>query len=176
MIRGSENYLDNIKINLHKVVCSEFNITEDELKGKLRKRSFVDARHICFQFLKSETKLSLSQIGVIYNRNHATVLHGIENSNNMNSTDFIYKERYNRVYADALETINVIQEHIDSLIKPKVIEFSKFKPVAMIQKFLFNRRMKKQRLIHDLFGFFQREFHFSPSDEQLVEIIKIIER
>ena len=49
---------------------------------KSRKREFVYHRHAMMVFLIANTHLSLEAIGKLFDRDHATVIHGRENHNN----------------------------------------------------------------------------------------------
>jgi len=53
-------------------------ISLDELKSKTRERPVADARFVYFRRAREKTTLSSSAIGEKVNREHATVLHGIE--------------------------------------------------------------------------------------------------
>lgn len=55
-------------------VCDIFKITEEEIKGKERFAECVDARHIAMYILLDK-ELSLTEVGKIFDRHHATVIH-----------------------------------------------------------------------------------------------------
>lgn len=58
--------------------CSEFGINKSDLKRKTRRRDIVLARYIIFYVLyMSSPHPSLAQVGAVFNKNHATVLHGL---------------------------------------------------------------------------------------------------
>ena len=62
-------------------VCKRRGLTKAGLSSKDRKRSMVEARHVIWYLLKNKTVnnfLSLQQMGVIFNRDHATALWGIK--------------------------------------------------------------------------------------------------
>ena len=56
-------------------------------KGTSRKRELVFTRQLCMFFARGKTKASLAAIGNYMNRNHATVLHAVENINNLIDTE-----------------------------------------------------------------------------------------
>jgi len=74
--------------------------TDLDLSSKSRKRDVVDTRRVAFKLTKSLTKSSLDSIGELYNKDHATVLHGIRTYDSLcDSPDFIYYKRmYNRIF------------------------------------------------------------------------------
>lgn len=60
-------------------VCKYFNISEEDVDSPSRKAQIVYARHIIMYILKNHYDLSLKSIGSgIGNRDHTTVLHGID--------------------------------------------------------------------------------------------------
>ena len=61
---------------IQEVVCNYFNIKNELIQSKSRKREIVQARQVAMYFTKAHTEMSLAQIGShIGKRNHATVLH-----------------------------------------------------------------------------------------------------
>lgn len=69
-------------------VCRYFNITEDDIDGSSRKAQIVYARHIIMYILKNNFDLSLKSIGSgLGNRDHSTVLHGIDKITDALSND-----------------------------------------------------------------------------------------
>lgn len=56
-----------------------YNISEQDLRGRQRKRDIVLPRHVAMYILRAESDASLVDIGrSLGNRDHTTVLHGIE--------------------------------------------------------------------------------------------------
>lgn len=86
------------------MVCRYFNITQEELVAKSRKRQIVQARQIamylCRNFLKN---CSLAAIGAeIGGKDHATVLHSCNTVQDLISTDKIFRK-----YVSDLEALIV---------------------------------------------------------------------
>jgi hypothetical protein len=54
------------------------DLSGKKLDTKSRERELVELRFVAFKLTKYLTRSSLSKIGKIYNRDHATVLHGIK--------------------------------------------------------------------------------------------------
>lgn len=77
-----------------KTVAEHFSVTQDQIKGKQRRRNFLIPRQITMYILREETSMSLSAIGkVLGNRDHSTVLHGcLKISELMLSDDKIKKQ------------------------------------------------------------------------------------
>ncbi len=73
---------------IQKIVCDYFNMPQDLINSKTRKREIVQARQIAMYFAKGLTKSSLATIGSqIGGKDHATVLHACKTVNNLIDTD-----------------------------------------------------------------------------------------
>lgn len=71
-----------------KIVCEHFNINPLDILNQCRKREFVMARQISIYFIKQKTKLTLKEIGNIFDgRDHATVIYSINTVNDLIDTD-----------------------------------------------------------------------------------------
>ena len=64
--------------NILKFVSDHLRISTDEMRGKARWRAIVEARQIFCYICRKLLPLSLSQIGNIINKDHATVLHSVK--------------------------------------------------------------------------------------------------
>lgn len=60
-------------------ICKSYDLSEDQLKSKSRKRQIVLARNTAFYLARKHTDLSLKDIGEHLGRRHSTVLKGITN-------------------------------------------------------------------------------------------------
>jgi chromosomal replication initiation ATPase DnaA len=58
-------------------VCTHFGCKPDQLRTPRRDRELVEPRMFAMMYLKEYNRLSLEKIGRLFNRHHATVLHGI---------------------------------------------------------------------------------------------------
>ncbi|MGL5683055.1 MAG: chromosomal replication initiator protein DnaA [Marinifilaceae bacterium] len=77
---------------IQNVVCNYFNITNEMLKAKTRKREIVQARQLAMYLSKTYTSCSLASIGSqIGNKDHATVLYACKAVNDLISTDKQFK-------------------------------------------------------------------------------------
>jgi chromosomal replication initiation ATPase DnaA len=91
-INGEVESLNEQKVNaIMKVVCKLTQVDWSELKGKCRKREINDIRQTSMWILRKGTSLSFANIGTIFNRHHATVLHAVDSVNNMIQTDRMYR-------------------------------------------------------------------------------------
>lgn len=88
-----KNFVKNanreISIDLiQKTVSDYFNIPQEKLKEKVRKREIVQARQISMYFAKEFTKQSLKSIGLHFGgRDHSTVIHAVQTVNDLLSWD-----------------------------------------------------------------------------------------
>lgn len=73
------------------MIADLFKVSLLELKGKSRKAPIPDARHMVFWYLSYTTSMTLMEIGMVLNRDHATALHGIKKVNGAMSHDTLYK-------------------------------------------------------------------------------------
>jgi len=97
-INGEVESLNEQQVNsMMKVVCKLTQVDWSELKGKSRKREINDIRQTSMWILRKGTSLSFANIGAIFNRHHATVLHAVESVNNMIETDGMYRGQVEQI-------------------------------------------------------------------------------
>lgn len=90
-----------------------------DIVGRCRKREYVDIRHFCFWAIRNSTKLPLNKIGKFFERDHATVLHGITNFENLSKHDESYRNQVTH-YLLALDIPLLIEKYeilTDTIIK-----------------------------------------------------------
>jgi chromosomal replication initiation ATPase DnaA len=92
------NDLNNDEFMIHLIgdtVCRHYNIDFIELKNNTsRKKEYIDVSTIIYYMIKCyRPKISLTAIGRIFNRDHATILHHINKINNLMSYDNELKEQ-----------------------------------------------------------------------------------
>jgi chromosomal replication initiation ATPase DnaA len=68
-----------------------------------RRGRLPETRAICYTLGKMNTRLSLDQLGEPFGFNHATVLHGLKQIQNLSQTDKDLKHRLKQYYALTLE-------------------------------------------------------------------------
>ncbi len=90
-----------------RIVANHFNLTQEELLTRSRKRFMVDKRYIFFYSIKKINggKTSLESIGqycIKFNikpYDHATVLHGVNQATNLYQSDVSFRNECNAVMA-----------------------------------------------------------------------------
>lgn len=78
-----------------KTVCANFNIKEEDVLGKKRKKEIVQPRMISMYLIREITNAPLATIGEIYNKDHTTVLYSCEKIGNLMNTDPYIKKVVN---------------------------------------------------------------------------------
>jgi chromosomal replication initiation ATPase DnaA len=81
--RMVRKYIDN--------VCDHYGIKAKDLVSPSRKRPIVEARSILAYLIRQNTGNSLSDIGKLIGRDHATVISAVKNVTNWCSTDKDFK-------------------------------------------------------------------------------------
>ena len=83
---------------IQKTVCEFFEVPQEQLKEKTRKRAIVQARQLSMFLAKSYTKNSLKVIGKHFGgRDHSTVIHSCQAVQNLIDTDLDFKEQVDEV-------------------------------------------------------------------------------
>lgn len=58
-------------------VAKQHNVTPAEIRGKSRKRHVINARFEVFYRLRTDLAMSYTKIGIVFGKDHTTVLHGV---------------------------------------------------------------------------------------------------
>jgi len=84
----------NISIdNITRIVCKEFDVDENKVREKNRKKEVVLARQVAMYLSKKLTKSSLKTIGLHFGgRDHSTVIHAYNNIEKLTSEDVSLNE------------------------------------------------------------------------------------
>jgi len=98
-----ESLNEKLTNDMMKVICNLTLIDWDQMKGKCRKRELNDVRQIAMWIIRKGTSMSFYDVGKVFNRHHATVLHAVKNVEGLIQTD-------NKYRADVEQILN----HIDS--------------------------------------------------------------
>lgn len=78
---------------IQRIVCEYFDIPEDLVRAKTRKREVVQARQVAMFFSKEFTQHSLKTIGLHFGgRDHSTVIHANQSVGNQIETDSKYSD------------------------------------------------------------------------------------
>jgi chromosomal replication initiation ATPase DnaA len=120
-------------------------LTQMDLTAKTRKRAVVDVRRVAFKVTKSLTRISLTSIGELYNKDHATVLHGIKTFDNLyDSPDFKEsRDLYKKIYGTFLE----IQQNLGISDKIKNVDQLNFEYRNKIESLVQDHKEKMSNLM-----------------------------
>lgn len=86
-----ESLNEKITNNMMKVICTLTLLDWDQLKSKCRKRELNDVRQIAMWIIRKGTSMSFYDVGKVFNRHHATVLHAVRNVEGLIQTDNMYR-------------------------------------------------------------------------------------
>ena len=78
-------------------ICERYNLEWYRIEGTSRVRKVVDARRLYSGILRNIFRLTYHEIGDILNKNHATIIYGVRNINNLIETYPPMKERYEKI-------------------------------------------------------------------------------
>lgn len=84
---------------VEKVVCDFYNKHISVIKSDSRLMYDVEARHFIWYFMRKFYKSTYVDMGKRYNRNHATVRHGVLNVAYYTGNSKYYTEKLNRIKA-----------------------------------------------------------------------------
>lgn len=92
-----------------------------------RLRKVVEARAIGYKVIQKTHNMSLSKIGRLFKKDHATVIHGLKTFSYLYETEPFFKFNYNMILAEYQETIGELEDdfenlHIENTILKKKIE------------------------------------------------------
>lgn len=100
------------------VVCDHFDVSEKEVRGPVRERHLVVARHLLCYLAKHFTPLTLVSIGNRLNRDHTSVIYALSKID-----DYIVTKD-EMMYTDIIFLTEKLKD-MDRDLKQKVIEGSK---------------------------------------------------
>ena len=72
---------ENVKTVLDDVSIL-YGVPVDDILGKRRLKLIVDARHDAMYRMRNDLRMTYSHIGLIFNRDHSTVIHAVEKVTN----------------------------------------------------------------------------------------------
>jgi len=143
------NNNETIKVDIILKTTSKILGDVDFFEQKNRRlRQLFENRAIAFKMLRKYTRLSLEDIGNIFEKNHATILHGIKLCDNLTLTDKFFRE------TKIIPIINKLNEILpafdDDFVVPNPYETIKnlSEKNAVLLNALINERGKLFELEH----------------------------
>jgi chromosomal replication initiation ATPase DnaA len=98
-----ESINEKLTNDMMKVICNLTQVDWSEMKGKCRKRELNDIRQTAMWIIRKGTSMSFYDVGKVFNRHHATVLHAVKHVEALIQTDRMYRGH-----------VEQILNHIDS--------------------------------------------------------------
>lgn len=82
-------------------ICKYYRVSIDDVMSKDRHRKFTLPRQIICTLLMDNTNLSLLDIGLLINRDHATVLHSHKVIDTFYEVDKIFKVQFDKILSES---------------------------------------------------------------------------
>ncbi len=89
-----------------KAVAEVYGISVMDIKGKVRKRTFAEARQVSRYFIMKILRLSSRKIGEITNCDHSTILYSVKVVSDLKETNRSFRKRFNEIKEDITMKIN----------------------------------------------------------------------
>jgi chromosomal replication initiator protein len=86
-----ESLNEKLTNQMMKVICNLTQVEWSEMKGKCRKRELNDVRQTAMWIIRKGTSMSFYDVGKVFNRHHATILHAVKNVEDLIQTDSMYR-------------------------------------------------------------------------------------
>jgi chromosomal replication initiation ATPase DnaA len=86
-----ESLNEKLTNDMMKIVCNLTQVDWDQMKGKCRKREMNDVRQTAMWIIRKGTSMSFYDVGKVFNRHHATVLHAVKHVEGLIETDAMYR-------------------------------------------------------------------------------------
>lgn len=95
---------------IEEIILNYFGVTKAQIMQKSRLVEFCRPRQVCMYFYRKYTKYSLERIAMMFNKDHATVVHSCAIINNLIDTEkeFAFKiKELDKFILQALSNDNV---------------------------------------------------------------------
>lgn len=141
--------------NIAKMVQEELNVN---LYEKTRRQKVVYARVLYYRLAREFTPYSFQRIADVFNKNHATALHGFKSFESFKIQPSIYRQEL-RAYeniSEVLKKVKVTKEetHIEKIIREKeVAEQERDEALQTVEK----ARYRLYRLTSFLNGYYKTD-------------------
>lgn len=76
------------------IVCERFDISHELLVSANRSATPKTARHIAIEIIRRKTKLTLKEVGNLFNRDHTTVIHSVQTIQDWRRFDLAFDNLY----------------------------------------------------------------------------------
>ena len=111
----NENNNAFIEVRIMNAVCEYYGVNQKMIEGKSRVRNIAEARFIFTEMVYNDpySRITMSAIGKLLNRDHTTIIHQIRQVRNWLQTDSNFRQNYLnihlKVYNQEAEFIRKLQ-------------------------------------------------------------------
>ena len=84
--------------------CEHFEVLKSDLLSKKRHRHIAECRMVVMSLLKKETELTLKGIGSVLDRDHSTIIYGIDTCDNTLIHDVRISQKIHNIKSELRET------------------------------------------------------------------------
>jgi chromosomal replication initiator protein len=90
-------------------VSNVTGIKRRHILGQRRFRRYIDARHMAMQLVRQSTKLNLTSIGRLFERDHSTVIHASNSVKSLIDISDNYRDEFNQIVSEYDRLIKELQ-------------------------------------------------------------------
>ena len=112
------NHLDKVQLILDET-CEYFGILPEQVFSKTRKTEVIRAKHVSMFLIRKLLKITLKEIGRIFDADHSTVIHAISN--------------VQETLPSALDQAEILRAHLMPKLTPHKYIVSRENPAAAIE-------------------------------------------
>lgn len=90
-------------------VSNVTGIKREHILGRRRLRRYADARQMAMQIVRQSTRLTLTSIGRLFDRDHSTVIHASNSVKNLIGISDNYRDEFNQIMGEYDRLIKELQ-------------------------------------------------------------------
>ena len=90
-------------------VSNVTGVKRRHILGKRRFRRYADARQMAMQLVRQSTKLTVTGIGRLFDRDHSTVIHASNSVKNLMGISDNYRDEFNQILGEYDRLIKELQ-------------------------------------------------------------------
>lgn len=96
------------------VVCDHYYIEWNKVYNLRHRRFYSDITHTIFYFIHKRGGMTMTQIGSILDKHHATVIHALKKVNNLLEVDKKYRSKIDEIAQDIIDRYEIeIKDYMD---------------------------------------------------------------
>jgi len=90
-------------------VSNVTGIKRRHILGQRRFRRYIDARHMAMQLVRQSTRLNLTSIGRLFDRDHSTIIHALNSIESIMDVSEEHSRRFSEVVSEYDRLIRELQ-------------------------------------------------------------------